>query len=49
MLPPGASDAEIAIGWHTIHRHNRDVLGADPDLILPGTELSIPHLEQVVR
>ncbi len=49
LLPPGATDAEIVLGWQVIHHHNRAVIGADPDLILPGTELSIPDLQQVAR
>ncbi|CUR60975.1 hypothetical protein NOCA290082 [metagenome] len=49
LLPPGASDAEIAVGWQAIHEHNRRVIGGDPDLILPGTQLSIPDLAAVAR
>jgi murein DD-endopeptidase MepM/ murein hydrolase activator NlpD len=28
-------------GWHTLYHDNRDVVGANPDLILPGQHLTI--------
>jgi len=42
-LPAGAAEPEIARRWRAIYRHNRDVIGADPDLILPGITLSLPE------
>jgi nucleoid-associated protein YgaU len=44
LLGPGASNAEIARTWHRIAVHNGERLGPDPDLILPGTRLSVPDL-----
>ena len=41
-LGPYASDARIAHRWPQWYRANRDVIGADPDLILPGTVLQSP-------
>ena len=37
-----ASAADLARDVATIHRENRAVIGADPDLILPGSRLEIP-------
>ena len=42
LLGPGASDAEIAAEWPRWYEANRDVIGEDADLIMPGTELSPP-------
>lgn len=42
QLPPGASAARIATAWPTWWSANRDRLGADPDLIHPGTRLTPP-------
>lgn len=39
---PGAAPTEIDAGWRRIHRANRAVIGADPDLIIPGTTLRLP-------
>ncbi len=33
---------EIARLWHAIYQTNRDVIGLDPGLILPGQALTIP-------
>lgn len=41
-LGPGASDAEIAAEWPRWYRANRRIIGADPNLILPGTVLTAP-------
>jgi hypothetical protein len=41
-LGPGASDAEIAAEWPRWWAANREQVGADPDLILPGTRLCAP-------
>ena len=41
-LGPGAATAEIAAEWPRWWRANRDVIGADPDLLLPGTRLRAP-------
>jgi hypothetical protein len=44
LLGPGASDAQVARAWHRIAALNAAQLGPDPDLIHPGTRLSIPDL-----
>lgn len=41
-LPDGASAAEITQEWHRWYEENRDVIGDDPDLILPGQILKAP-------
>lgn len=42
-LPPGATDAEISRHWQRIYRANREVIGPDPDLILPHQRLRLPR------
>ena len=37
------SSGEIARFWPTIYAANRDVIGDDPNLILPGQHLEIPE------
>jgi nucleoid-associated protein YgaU len=41
-LGPTATGAEITAEWHRWLATNRDVIGADADLILPGQELRAP-------
>ncbi len=41
-LPPGASDADVAAAVHRWYAANREVVGADPDLIRPGQRLEAP-------
>ena len=41
-LLEAATDAEIAVEWQRWYSLNRTVIGADPDLILPGQRLVIP-------
>ncbi len=41
-LPPDASDAAIAREWPRWHALNADVVGADPDHLLPGQVLTVP-------
>ena len=41
-LPPGATDSQIAAAWPRWHAANRFVVGADPDLLLPGQRLVPP-------
>lgn len=43
-LPAGASQAHIADYWQQIYQANRAAIGADPDLIQPGTQLLLPNL-----
>jgi nucleoid-associated protein YgaU len=46
-LPPDAGDREVSAGWHDLYARNRAVVGADPSLIRPGQELTLPdHLEE---
>ena len=39
---PGASDAQVDAEWRRWYAANRDVVGTDPDLILPGQLLRPP-------
>jgi hypothetical protein len=41
-----ADDERITAHWHRIHRLNRAVVGADPDLIRPGQQLRLPAPQQ---
>jgi len=41
-LPPDAPDAVVAASWPRWFRHNRRLIGPDPDLIHPGTRLRVP-------
>ena len=41
-LPPGAGAARVAAEWPRWWAANRDVVGPDPDLILPGQHLRAP-------
>lgn len=41
-LGPGASAVEIAARWPLWHQANRNVIGADPNILLPGQLLSPP-------
>ena len=41
-LGPAASDAEVARAWPDWWQHNRDVIGDDPDTLLPGQTLLVP-------
>ncbi len=41
-LPAGAPHAQIAASWPRWHAANRPVIGADPDLLLPGQRLAPP-------
>ena len=43
-LPADASTARITQTWRAWYRTNRDVVGSDPDLILPGQVLIAPDL-----
>ena len=43
-LGTGASDAEIARAWPAWYATNRDVIGGDPDVILPGQVLRAPQV-----
>src|SRR2546423_1110695 len=42
-LPRGAGDAAIDRYWRAIYASNRDTVGDDPDLILPGQVLHLPR------
>ena len=41
-LGPGATDVEIAARWPLWYQANRDVIGADPNVLLPGQLQSPP-------
>ncbi|MDX2649775.1 transglycosylase family protein [Streptomyces sp. PA03-1a] len=40
-----ADEQDVHGGWQRLYAVNRRVVGADPDLILPGQELSVPGAE----
>ena len=42
QLGPGASAADVAVEWPRWHDANRDVIGPDPDLLIPGQRLVPP-------
>jgi hypothetical protein len=42
LLGATAATADIAAAWPLLWEENRSAIGADPDLIHPGTELHIP-------
>ncbi|MDV3220044.1 LysM peptidoglycan-binding domain-containing protein [Intrasporangium sp.] len=44
-LGPRATDAEIAGEWPRWFEANREVIGGNPDLILPGQQLRVPASE----
>jgi nucleoid-associated protein YgaU len=48
-LGPDATDAEVAAEWPRWHAANRDVIGADPDLLLPGQVLHAPEAAGALR
>lgn len=48
-LGPGATDAEVAQDWPRWHRANQDVIGPDPDRLLPGMVLQAPSRAVVRR
>lgn len=41
-LGPGASDAEVAEAWPRWHLANAELIGPDPHILLPGTQLKAP-------
>ena len=42
-LGPGATEAEVAAAWPHWYAANRDVIGPDPDVLLPGQVLRAPE------
>lgn len=43
LLGPGPSaPSEIAATWPLLHEANRDLIGPDPDLLIPGQQLAVP-------
>lgn len=43
VLGPGPDDpALLAEAWPLLHEQNRDVIGEDPDLLVPGQVLTVP-------
>lgn len=45
-LPPAADDTAVLEATLTLHRANADVIGPDPDLILPGQRLDLGALSR---
>jgi nucleoid-associated protein YgaU len=48
-LGPDATDAAIAAAWPRWYAANRTVVGADPDMIIPGQVLTAPSAAPVER
>lgn len=46
-LPAGAADAQIAAATRAWHRANREVIGADPNLIFPTQRLVPPTVKDL--
>lgn len=46
-LPEGATDTQIAAATRAWHRANRDVIGADPNLIFPTQRLIPPTVKDL--
>ncbi|HEY7045468.1 MAG TPA: LysM domain-containing protein [Nocardioidaceae bacterium] len=44
LLDARADDSQVARAVARLYRTNRSVIGADPDLIFPGTSLTIPEV-----
>ena len=42
-LPGEAGPAEVGAAWRLIYRHNRGVVGPDPNLLSTGTRLRLPR------
>lgn len=38
-----ARDLGVVGGWPALYEANRDVIGPDPDLLIPGTVLNVPR------
>lgn len=44
LLGPGTTAAaQVSTSWPLLHEANHEVIGADPDLLIPGMELTVPH------
>ncbi|WP_445153898.1 LysM peptidoglycan-binding domain-containing protein [Arthrobacter sp. Hor0625] len=41
-LGPLASDVDIALAWPRLYAANRDIIGSDPSLLMPGQILRVP-------
>lgn len=41
-MPESSSAADITAAWHRLYGLNRDVVGPDPDRLLPGQVLELP-------
>ncbi|HEY0903896.1 MAG TPA: hypothetical protein VGE14_08410 [Marmoricola sp.] len=46
LLAADASDADVAEAAVALHRHNRAVIGPDPDLLRTGQRLRVPSLSR---
>lgn len=44
QLGPTADAADVASYWRRIHDLNAAVIGPNPDLVLPGQQLRLPHI-----
>jgi len=48
-LGPGASDADVDQAWRAWYFTNQQVVGDDPDQIVPGQQLTAPTMAGQVR
>ena len=48
-LGPDATDADVDNAWRAWYFVNREVIGDDPDVILPGQDLRAPSASAQVR
>jgi resuscitation-promoting factor RpfA len=46
LTPADRSAANVQRYWQQIYQVNRSIIGADPDLILPGTHLEVPRFRR---
>jgi len=42
QLGPLASDVDVALAWPRLYQANRELIGADPGVLLPGQVLKLP-------
>lgn len=45
LMAPGATDTQIAAAWPALYASNMQTIGADPDVILVGQELTVPSAQ----
>jgi hypothetical protein len=48
VLGPDAAPGEVSRAWQRLYAANRERIGADPDLIVPGTVLRLPRPDHAI-